>query len=97
MSVRHAVGAYFSLQGLAVALWWLLLLVYPTSRDYYFRMGDSEATLLAFWLPDLFLLATGSLLAAYLCFIDSSHTQVVLFSYAGPSAMPHCTVLRLPC
>jgi protein-S-isoprenylcysteine O-methyltransferase Ste14 len=82
MTVRRSVAAYFALQGLAVALWWLLLLAYPQSREY-FRMGDSEATLLAFWLPDLLLLAAGSLLASYLCFIGSDHSQTVLCFVCG--------------
>jgi protein-S-isoprenylcysteine O-methyltransferase Ste14 len=82
MVVRRAVGAYFAFQGLAVALWWLLLFAYPASRAY-FRMGDTEATLLAFWMPDLLLLTVGSLLASYLAFSGSAHLNIVLCLVCG--------------
>jgi protein-S-isoprenylcysteine O-methyltransferase Ste14 len=85
MSIRRSVGAYFALQGLAVALWWFVLLLYPASREY-FRMGDSDATLLAFWLPDLLLLATCSLLASLFSFKGSDHLLTVLYFVCGATA-----------
>lgn len=88
LRVRQWVCAYFALQGVAVIAWWLLLLFAPATRAY-FQMGDSAATLLAFWLPDLLLLGIGSLLGAWLCWRDQSLALPVLyvvcgaFSYAG--------------
>ena len=70
MSIRHTACIYFALQAIAVGAWWLLLFFVPASR-VYFRMGDSDTTLLAFWLPDLLLITAGSLAASGLCFFDS--------------------------
>lgn len=85
MSIRQSATIYFILQGLAVAAWWLLLFFVPASRAY-FRMGDSEATLLAFWLPDLILIAAASLVAAGFCFFNSRFTGVALWFVAGAVA-----------
>jgi protein-S-isoprenylcysteine O-methyltransferase Ste14 len=49
-------------------------------------MGDSEATLLAFWLPDLILLAAASFVAAGFCFLESRLTAVALWFVAGAVA-----------
>lgn len=71
MNLRRTAAIYFALQSIAVAAWWLLLFFVPASRAV-FRMGeDSDAALLAFWLPDLLLLAVGSLAAGAFCFFDS--------------------------
>ena len=84
MDVRRAVGAYFALQGTGVALWRLLLWIYPASRGY-FRMGGSEATLLAFWLPDLVLLTAASLLGSYFCLANNIHAPAALYFVCGAS------------
>ncbi|MFP5262799.1 MAG: methyltransferase family protein [Blastocatellia bacterium] len=68
MSVRRWAAVYFASQGVAVILWWLLLILHPPSRSYFQMQSSPDATLLAFWLPDLALLAPGSLVASYLCF-----------------------------
>ena len=60
MSVHRSAGAYFLVQGIAVLLWCALLLLVPSSRAPFQMPG---ALLLAFWLPDLALLAIGSLVA----------------------------------
>lgn len=85
MSIRRSATIYFILQGAAVAAWWLLLFFAPDSRAY-FRMGDSEATLLAFWLPDLILIAAASFVAAGFCFFDSRFTGITLWFVAGAIA-----------
>lgn len=82
MNVRQSATIYFAFQGVAVAAWWSLLLFLPASREY-FRMGESEATLLAFWLPDLLLLAAGSLAAAGFCFFDSQLTALAAWFVGG--------------
>lgn len=89
MSVRRWAGLYFASQGVAIMLWWLLLLLYPSSRSYFQTQSAPEATLLAFWLPDLVLLGPGSLVASYLCFRGNGLELVVpwfvsgAISYAG--------------
>lgn len=76
-------GAYFSLQGAAVTLWWLLLVFFPSTRGYFQMDPASEATLLAFWLPDLLLLAFGSLVAGTLCFRGSSLATAAVWLTSG--------------
>ncbi|HEX9959844.1 MAG TPA: hypothetical protein VGB00_02860, partial [Pyrinomonadaceae bacterium] len=85
MNIRQHATIYFILQGAAVAAWWLILFFAPSSR-VYFRMGDSEETLLAFWLPDLILIAAGSFVAAGFCFFDSRLTAIALWLVAGAVA-----------
>jgi protein-S-isoprenylcysteine O-methyltransferase Ste14 len=74
---------YFAFQGVAVILWWLLLILHPSSRSYFQMQSAPEATLLAFWLPDLALLAPGSLVASYLCFRGNSLELIVLWFVTG--------------
>ena len=88
MKIRRSASIYFALQGIAVAAWWILLFFVPASR-VHFQMGDSETVLLAFWLPDLFLLALGSFIAGAFCFFDGKFAAIAAWfvvgaiSYAG--------------
>lgn len=84
MSVYTSASIYFVFQGAAVALWWLLLLTVPASRVYFQMSDDSDATLLAFWLPDLLILAGGSFAAAYFSLRrDDFYTPAALWFLAG--------------
>jgi protein-S-isoprenylcysteine O-methyltransferase Ste14 len=83
--IRPLATLYFAGQGAAVLLWWLLLFAVPDSRAY-FRMGDSDTILLAFWLPDLFLLAIGSLLASIFIRRDSDLMLIVVWFVVGTIA-----------
>lgn len=85
MSVRQSSVIYFALQSAAVVAWWLLLIFVPGSRAY-FRMGDSDATLFAFWLPDLLLIAVGSFAAAMLCYADSKLASAAMWFVAGATS-----------
>lgn len=62
--VRQNAAIYFLLQGLAVFVWWIMLYFIPESRNL-FRLGNDGNTLLAFWLPDLILLAGGSFAVSF--------------------------------
>lgn len=62
--------------------WWILLIAVPTSRKY-FQMGDNENILLAFWLPDLFLLAFGSLVLSWLIIANHKFMPIVLWFTVG--------------
>jgi protein-S-isoprenylcysteine O-methyltransferase Ste14 len=59
-------GGYLALQATGVAGWWVALLVRPEWR-WHFQF-DSEIALMAFWLPDLLLLAGASAIVSRLCF-----------------------------
>lgn len=82
MTIRQSAVIYFSLQGAAVILWWILLSSFPASRSY-FQIGDSETVLLAFWLPDLLLLAIGSLIVSAFCYSDSKFLGLALWFVVG--------------
>jgi protein-S-isoprenylcysteine O-methyltransferase Ste14 len=81
--VRHAATIYFILQGLAVALWWLLLFTTPASRKCFLLENNSETSLMAFWLADLVFLAAGSIVAGWLVFRESKFAPAALWLVAG--------------
>lgn len=85
MNVRQTACIYFTLQAFAVGAWWLLLFFHSPSRAA-FQMGDSPATLLAFWLPDLFLLAAGSSVVAALCYAKSELAFVAAWFVCGAAS-----------
>lgn len=80
--IRLSAFVYFALQGNAVFAWWLWLFFIPAARKY-FQPGESESVLLAFWLPDLFLLCAGSLAVSAFCFFDSKFLQPALWLVVG--------------
>jgi protein-S-isoprenylcysteine O-methyltransferase Ste14 len=82
MKIEKSASIYFAFQGFAVIAWWILLIAVPNSRKY-FQIGDSETNLLAFWLPDLFLWAIGSLVVSWLIIAKSAFTQIVLWFVVG--------------
>lgn len=85
MKIRHSASIYFAIQGVATAAWWMLLFFVPSSRSL-FQMGESETVLLAFWLPDLFLLASGSLMASAFCFFNSRFALIAVWFVIGAIA-----------
>jgi protein-S-isoprenylcysteine O-methyltransferase Ste14 len=82
MKIEQSATIYFAFQGIAVVAWWILLIAVPTSRKY-FQMGDNEIILLAFWLPDLFLLAVSSLILSWLIAAKHKFMQIVLWFAVG--------------
>ena len=82
MQISKSATIYFAFQGIAVIAWWILLIAVPTSRKY-FQMGNDETILLAFWLPDLFLLAIGSLTLSWLIVVNHKFILIVLWFVVG--------------
>jgi protein-S-isoprenylcysteine O-methyltransferase Ste14 len=82
MKIEKSATIYFAFQGVAVIAWWILLITVPVSRKY-FQLGDSETILLAFWLPDLFLLAIGSLVLSLLIILNNRFMAIVLWFTVG--------------
>ena len=80
--IYQTASIYFAFQGVAVFAWWILLIFYPVSR-VWFQMGDSETNLMAFWLPDLFLLAIGSMVVSGFCYFESRFLIPVLWLVVG--------------
>lgn len=58
------------------------MIVAPTSQKY-FQMGNDKTILLAFWLPDVFLLALGSLVLSYLIFVRHDFKNIVVWFVVG--------------
>ena len=85
MKIPQSASIYFMLQAIAVFVWWITLFFFPPSRSV-FRMGESDAVLLAFWLPDLFLLAVGSLVASAFCFFSNKFTVIAVWLVVGAIA-----------
>jgi protein-S-isoprenylcysteine O-methyltransferase Ste14 len=82
MKIQRSASIYFALQGIAVIAWWILLVAVPASRKH-FQMGDGETTLLSFWLPDLLLMALGSLVVSWLIAVDSDFKVAALWFVVG--------------
>jgi protein-S-isoprenylcysteine O-methyltransferase Ste14 len=82
MKIRRNASVYFAFQGLAVVVWWMLLFFVPMSHPF-FQMGASEEVLFAFWLPDLGLLAVGSLAVSAFCRFDSKFLTAGLWMVVG--------------
>lgn len=80
--IRFYATIYFAFQSVAVLAWWALLLLVTDSRKY-FQMGDNENILLAFWLPDLFLLGVGSLCVSLICLLESNFLQIAMWFVVG--------------
>lgn len=80
--IHYHASRYFMVQGAAVILWWILLFTVPQSRAY-FRMGDSDVVLLAFWLPDLLLLGIGSIVTSHWIRTESRLMPLALWFVTG--------------
>lgn len=66
LAVRYACTAFFGSQGVAVLAWWVMLWQFPATRPWFTPPGWPASTLAAFRVPDLALLAGGSLAAGWL-------------------------------
>lgn len=93
LRVRRLAAAYFVGQGFAVSLWWVMLVLRPEARAAFLPAAAPEAVLLAFWLPDLALLAAGSLVAGYLCARPGPAAVAALWLVAG--AMTYASLYTL--
>lgn len=83
--IRRNAIVYFMLQGFGVAAWWMTLWLKPGSREL-FRMNSDEATLLAFWMPDLAIMFAGSLVVAVLIATRNSLIVPVVWFVVGATA-----------
>jgi hypothetical protein len=80
----RGIGVLFLLvQGVAVVLWWGLLLVRPEARGLFVAPGAPESTLLAFSVGDLLVYASSSLAAAYGLARERSWAWGVLLFHSG--------------
>lgn len=71
MKVPRSAAIYFSMQAIAVIAWWAMLYLVPDTRSHFVLEQNSEVSLLAFWLADLSFIGIGSIVTAWLCWVDS--------------------------
>lgn len=81
--VTRAAALYYLIQGVAVAGWWLVLVLRPEVRGFFQLEADSQVSLLAFLIPDAIFLAAGSLAAALLILIRNRYSTVAMWLVTG--------------
>ena len=94
--VRRLGTLYLTFQGLAVAVWWLQLGVRPALRPFFLAPGETKASLLAFFVPDLFGYVGGSLATAYGLWRRRAWAWPVLCVHAGAAAYAALYGVTLP-
>jgi len=83
MKVQRTAAAYFGLQGIAVFVWWALLYLEPSTRQYFALETNSNTSLFAFWLADLAFIGTGSIVVAVACVADSTIKTIAAWFVTG--------------
>jgi protein-S-isoprenylcysteine O-methyltransferase Ste14 len=91
--VLRTAGWYFLLQAAAVAGWWVVLALRPQFRVHFQADPASEAALLAFWLPDLVVLAGASLAAGVAAL--RRHPLAPAAAFAAAAACAYATLYCL--
>lgn len=81
--VRRTAVIYYLIQGLAVALWWIVLFAQPEVRTYFQLESGSQASLMAFLLPDAAFIGAGSLIAAYFVYSRNRFESAALWLLTG--------------
>ena len=88
--IRKYSVAYFAFQGIAVALWWVVLWYRPEYRKFFQLEADSETSLLAFWMADLLFQAFGSLAVSVLIYFESRFSVISVWLVTG--AMSYASI-----
>lgn len=91
--VRRTAVIYYLLQGAAVLGWWAVLFTRPETRAYFQLEARSQASLMAFLMPDSAFIAAGSLVAACLVYSRSRFETAALWLLTG--AVSYATVYTL--
>jgi protein-S-isoprenylcysteine O-methyltransferase Ste14 len=81
--VRRVAIGYYLLQGVAVAAWWLLMYLQPSTQAWFRLDPDSSVSLNSFWLGDLLLIAPGSIAAAGLLYVRWKYAAAVMWLVTG--------------
>ena len=77
---------FLLLQGVGGVAWWITLILWPGSRQYFRPMAAPDSVLLAFAAADLILYAFGSLLAAFGIWKRKSWVATALAIHVGAAA-----------
>jgi hypothetical protein len=63
--IRRLVVWFLMLQAAGTSIWWVVLLLYPASRQPYLADGAPDSTLFPFVVPDMVFYILGSLIVAW--------------------------------
>ncbi|MEO6457813.1 MAG: hypothetical protein ABIO92_06015 [Chloroflexia bacterium] len=94
--VRKLTVIFLTLQGVGTFIWWAVLLTFPVAREPFMAPGAPDASLLAFFVPDLLIYAGGALVVAYGLMRQSAWAWPVLCINAGAAVYAALYALTLP-
>jgi len=81
--VRRAAIGYYLLQGLAVAAWWLMMYLQPSTKAWFHLEPNLSTPLNSFWLGDLLFIAPGSIVAGALLYVGWKYAIAVMWLVTG--------------
>ncbi len=84
--VRQAAIGYYLLQGVAVAGWWLMMYLQPSTQVWFRLAPNSSVPLNSFWLGDLLFISPGSIAAAVLLYVRWKYATAVMWLVTGALA-----------
>jgi hypothetical protein len=87
---------FLALQGVGTFVWWAALFLFPAARDPFMAPDAPDATLLAFFIPDLLIYAGGALVAAYGLLRQNAWAWSALCVNAGAAVYAALYALTLP-
>lgn len=82
-NVRLYAISYYLLQGVAVAAWWLLMYLQPSTQAWFRLDPNSSVSLNSFWLGDLLFIAPGSIAAAILLYVRWKYATALMWLVTG--------------
>ncbi|EKK04385.1 protein-S-isoprenylcysteine O-methyltransferase [Rhodopirellula baltica SH28] len=82
------VSAYLVVQAIGTLGWWMLLLVYPASIQWFQPASWPDGSLLSFWMADFVLIVAGSLLAAICVWRRTSSAATLVWVIAAVTWYP---------
>lgn len=91
--VRRTGALYYLVQGVSVVVWWAMLVLVPESRGWFQLEAGSQASLIAFWLPDAIFIAPASFVAAYMVWRRNRFETAVMWLLTG--AVSYATLYTL--
>jgi uncharacterized membrane protein (DUF2068 family) len=94
--VRTLSVTYLLVQGIAVYLWWGMLIFFPATREPFKAPDAPDSTLLAFLGADLLVYGGGSLVAAYGIAHHKEWAWMALCVVSGASVYGALYALTLP-
>lgn len=86
MKIDRSAASYFLFQGLCTGIWWGVLFIEPSYRRYFALESASDTSLLAFSVADISFWGIGSVIASWLCFIESEYRQIAAWFVTGAVA-----------